>query len=144
MVVVPEYTELATTIPVGAVTVAIRASLLLQEPPVVLLLNVIVLPWHIGPEPVIGEEAPMFTVVLVRQPDVSVYVMSALPLLTPVNNPVVDPIVAILVLLLCHVPPADASDNDTKVLAGILVVPLIAFTLFTVTIVVIPQPAALV
>jgi hypothetical protein len=69
MVVVPEYMALDVTTPVAATTEAIRALLLLHVPPVVLLDSVIELRWHKLPTPVIGDAAPMFTVVAAIQPE---------------------------------------------------------------------------
>jgi hypothetical protein len=72
MVAVPVYTELALTTPVPATTEAINALLLLQVPPVVLLLSVSVPPWHIDVAPVIADAAPIFTMLVVKQPEASV------------------------------------------------------------------------
>ena len=52
--------------------------------------------------------------------------MVVTPFVTPVITPVVDPIVAIAVLLLTHVPPAEASATVTEEPAQTVVIPVIA------------------
>jgi hypothetical protein len=81
-----------------------------------------------------GDDAPMFTVVVLRHPDASLYVIIVLPTLTPVTIPVTDPTVAIAVLPLLHVPPAVASDSVTDAPDGNVVLPVTGNILFTVTV----------
>jgi hypothetical protein len=65
------------------------------------------------------------TAVLIQPPG-NVYVIVVLPTATPVATPVFRPMVAIAVLLLLHVPPASASDNEVVVPTQVFSVPLIA------------------
>jgi hypothetical protein len=66
--------------------------------------------------------------------------MDALPVAMPVTTPVDEPTVAIPVLLLLQVPPAEPSDKVVAVLVHMLVVPEIGSMAFTVTTAVIWQP----
>ena len=67
--------------------------------------------------------------------------MLAVPALTPVTNPVLEPIVAMPVLPLLHVPPVVALARVDVVPAHIAVAPVIAAgSGFTVIIVVVIQP----
>ena len=81
--------------------------MLVHVPPEEGSLNVIVLPTHTWPLPVIigaGVELTFTTIVLV-QPDDGVNVMTAVPAVAPpVTTPVVRPMAAIAGLPLVHVP----------------------------------------
>ena len=80
--------------------------LLVQVPPVVALLNVVVAPAHIGVVPVIDAGKGFTTteaVTVQLAPEVNVIV--ALPAETPVTMPVEDPMVATELVPLLHVPP---------------------------------------
>jgi hypothetical protein len=81
------------------------ALLLLHMPPVTALLRLVVEPRQTDVGPVIpaGKGLTVNTIIA-WQPVLSIYVILAVPEVTPVTTPVVDPIVAFPLLLL-HVPP---------------------------------------
>ena len=98
------------TIPEPVPTVAIALLLLLHEPPGVISINVIVLPIHTLPGPVIGA-GTVFTVtvaVLTHAAGV-VYVIVVLPGKMPVTIPEDEPTEATNGLLLLHMPPVVES-----------------------------------
>ena len=66
MVVVPPETPVTT--PVEAVTVATELLLVVHVPPVVALLNVMLLPWHTEAGPVMGVSRVTVSVVVAVQP----------------------------------------------------------------------------
>jgi len=66
MVAVPA--DIPETIPVATPALATAGLILLQEPPAIALLNVVVLPAHIEAIPVTGATALMVTVVAALQP----------------------------------------------------------------------------
>ena len=85
--------------------IAVGASL--HAPPPTPSLSAIVLPIHTADGPVIPVgEGLTHTVVVVTQPVGSVYIMVVHPSVEPpVTIPVEEPIVAMVVLVLVHVPP---------------------------------------
>ena len=94
------------TIPVAEPILAIAVNELVQVPPEVALVNVVLAPAQTAEDPAIaaGEELTVIVAVEV-QPVGKVYVITAVPDETPFRIPVVLPIVAIDVLLLLHDPP---------------------------------------
>lgn len=89
----------------------------LQVPPDVALLNVVVLPTQTDVVPVIvAGSALVVKMIVVRQPVGSVYDMLLVPAETAVSAPVTDAMVATLVVALLHVPPV-------VVLASVVVLP---------------------
>ena len=99
------------TVPNDPSTVAIDVLLLLQLPPVVGSLNVIVAPVHTGVFEVIGNDPLIVTTIVAALPQPFVYCIVAVPGVTPLTTPLVEPTVATAVLLLLHVPPLTASAN---------------------------------
>ena len=88
-------------VPIVATVVAPEVHI----PPLLLLLNVADDPMHILDEPVIMDGNPLTVIVFVtKQPVGNVYVMFAVLAAMPVMIPV-DPTVAVVMLLLLHVPP---------------------------------------
>ena len=120
---------------------AIAVVPLLHTPPVVRSFKALVAPGHTDSVPVIlkGRELTV-TVIWVLQPvDVAVNVMVGVPGAAPVTMPEVEPIVAIDVLLLLHVP--GALRNTVVDPAHIVVIPLIAAGIaLTVTVVLVAHP----
>src|ERR1043166_4771101 len=107
---VPADTPVTT--PVVEPIVATPVLLLLQVPPPVPSLNVVVAPWQILVTPVIGRgDGYTVTVMAAAQPVLRVYEMVEVPAATPVTIPVDEPIVATVVLLLVQIPPPVASLN---------------------------------
>jgi hypothetical protein len=106
---VTEPTDTPVTTP-AVLTVAREASLLLQVPPVPVVVKLIVVPVHtvLGPliVPALGMGNTVIGLVLraVPQALVTVYLMVSRPALTPVTIPVV-PTVAAAVFTLLHTPP---------------------------------------
>jgi hypothetical protein len=94
------------TKPVEALTEAMVASLLDHVPPGIVLIRAVDCPEHTESVPVIGPGAA-FTVAtaVVKQPVGSVYVIVDVPGATPNKAPFAEPIVAMPVVLLAHVPP---------------------------------------
>jgi hypothetical protein len=142
MIAVPAVTPVTT--PVNEPTVATAVLLLLQLPPGEDEVRVVVSPTHTLAAPLIVP-GPAFTVttVVAKQPVEPVYVIVAVPTLTPQNIPVDTPTVATAVLLLLHVPPLVASarveQNPTQTETG----PVIATGgVLTVTTAVRIQPVA--
>ena len=104
MVDVPD--DMPVTIPVEEPTVAIPVLPLVHVPPLVASLKVVVKPAQTDAVPVI-DDGNGFTVatIVVIQPVARVYVIVEVPDDTPVTMPVDEPIVAMPVLPLVHVPP---------------------------------------
>lgn len=103
MVALPPVTPV--TIPVDEPTVAIAVLLLAHVPPPASL-RVVVLPAHTVATPVIAPGSGLTVTVVIRmQPVGNVYVIGALPADIPVTILLTDPIVAIPVAPLLHVPP---------------------------------------
>ena len=103
MVAAPADTPVTT--PVLISIVATVTSLLLHVPPPVTILKGVVWPTHTAPDPVIGDSAFTATPMVTTQPAPVVYDIVTEPLELPVIMPDTDPIDAINVLLLLHVPP---------------------------------------
>jgi hypothetical protein len=113
MVVVPMPTPVKA--PVPEFIVATPVLPLIHVPVPVASDNVIVEPRHTveGPEIAAGDESTVSTVVALQPVDVNVNVIVVVPDATPVITPVLLPAVAMVVLLLTHVPPPSASLNVT-------------------------------
>src|SRR5438552_391935 len=108
MVATPAATPV--TMPVEAPTVAVPVALLLQVPPLMASVRVMVAPVHTVEEPEIADGADTtVTVILVLQPVGNVYTMELVPGETPVTIPEEEPTVATPVAVLVQVPPAVAS-----------------------------------
>ncbi len=123
-------------------TVPITGLLLLQVPPGVALLNVVVCPTHTLVPPVItaGSAFTENTAVL-RQPVESVYVILAVPAVPVVIVPVLEPIAAVPGASLNHVPPAGSALSVTEVPWQVLSVePIAPGNAFTVATAVTLQP----
>ncbi len=95
--------------PVVALIVATDVLLLFHVPPVERSLKIPEEPAHIAVLPVIGSIGLTNTGIVTKQPEVSEYVIVALPPEMPVTIPVKEPIVAIALLLLLQLPPAVVS-----------------------------------
>jgi hypothetical protein len=123
------------TTPDAEPTVAIVVLPELQVPPVVALLNVVVAPEQIVDAPEMLPGTPMtVTVVVGAVPQPFEYVITAVPGVPPVTEPVSEPMVAIDVLLLLHVPPVIPSLNVRVAVVHTFERPLIGPGLFkTVT-----------
>jgi hypothetical protein len=103
------------TIPVVAPTVATDELLLDHVPPEVALVSVVVEPMQTDEEAgLMAGGAAMTVTAFVTKHPATVYVIVAVPVPVPVTIPVL-PIVATDVLLLAHVPPGVASDNESVV-----------------------------
>src|SRR6476620_2104628 len=119
--------------------VAIDALPPLHEPPAVPPDSEEVVEGHILKSPVMPAGVATTVAVIVRvQPEASVYVIVAFPAATPLSIPEV-PTVAIPVLLLLHVPPADVLPRVADAPAHTLGVPVIAAIADTVTTAVVRQ-----
>ena len=97
----------AVTVPERLPTVATPALLLVQTPPVGVLVNVSAVPAQrlVLPEIADGAAFTVITVVLWQPDVVTLYVIVAVPALTPVIIPEVLLMVATVISLLLHVPP---------------------------------------
>ena len=121
--------------------VATLVLLLVHVPPVVALISVVVFPWQTVVAPEMSEgKARTVTVVLDMQPDALVYCITAKPGLTPSNNPLDAPMVAMVGLRLAHVPPLRVLCNVVVALTQMVVVPVMGAAAFTVMIVLVKQP----
>lgn len=102
-------------------------------------------PWHTedGPTMAAGIGLTVKSIVVV-QPDPVAYVMVATPADTPVTTPLVGSTVAIPVLLLDQLPPANASLSVDDALTQAEAVPVIGDNRFTFTVVVAVQPEGVV
>lgn len=118
----------------------------LHVPPVDPSVAVAVAPVHTADAPPIASGSALtVTDVLTEQPEPNEYVMVAIPAVTPVTIPVDDPTVAIPGALLVHVPPVTPSLSVVARPMHTCVTPVIAVgTVFTVTVAVALQPAAIV
>lgn len=105
--VVPATTPVTT--PEREPTVATAGVLLVQVPPGVVLASVVVLPVQTDKDPDIAPtEALTVTVTVDAQPvDISVYVIVAVPVDTPVTTPDEEPTVATEGVPLVHTPPGE-------------------------------------
>lgn len=131
---VPPDTPVNT--PVAEPIVATPVVPLIQVPPEVASLSVIVDPSHTAVLPVIvAGNGLTVTVVLVLQPVGNVYVITDVPVATPVTTPEEEPTVAIPVLPLVHVPPDEVLLNVVVDPTHTFVVPvMVAGNGFTVTV----------
>lgn len=110
-VITTEPAEIPEAKPLDEPTDATTGLLLVHTPPDVASVSVTEVPTHsMAAGPAIGN-GPSVTVSVrvTKQPVGSVYVIVAEPVITPVNNPVAEPMMAIEVELLVHVPPAVLS-----------------------------------
>ena len=143
MFVVP--TDGPVTNPVEPFTVATPVAELLHTPPVIASVKAVVPPpEHIVIVPLIALPPATVSVVVFVHPFVDdVYDIVVVPFAIPVIVPDADPIVAIDVVLLAHVPPVGVPVNVVLVvLPDIHAVadPVIAGKAFIVTIALLPQP----
>lgn len=90
-------------------TVATPGLLLLHVPPVVASLSVTAYPWQMVVVPVIGATVVTVAVREAIQPAGVVYRIVLVPAASAVTIPEERPIVAVVVLVLLHVPPGIAS-----------------------------------
>ncbi len=105
---VPGPATKPVTIPVVEPILAMVGLLAVHIPPVNALLRVIGVEIHTELEPLIGAIAFTVKVVVAVQPvTFTTYDIIVVPAETPVAEPETDPIVAIAVLLLLHVPLPD-------------------------------------
>jgi hypothetical protein len=78
-------------------------------PPIAVLVSVVVVPKHVVVSPAIADNGlTVIFLVAIHPVAVRRYDIVTAPLATPATTPVADPIVAIAVLPLCHVPPVVA------------------------------------
>jgi hypothetical protein len=92
--------------PLAAPIVATDVLPLLHKPPVTASLHVVAAPMHTLPLPVIADGSALTVIVFVTmQPAPIAYVIIAVPALTPLTIPLLDPTVAVAVLLQVHIPP---------------------------------------
>ena len=94
-----------TKAPVPALIVATVVLLLLHTPPVVGSPKISVAPTQTAVLPMMGNNGFTNIAVVAKQPDGSIYVIVTVPPAIPVTIPVNEPIVAMVLLLLLHVPP---------------------------------------
>jgi hypothetical protein len=114
------------TMPV-ALTVAFVVLLLIQLPPVVVVLNAVVAPTHTIGVPVIAAGVALtVTTLVVMHALLPRYVIVAVPAAMPVTVALVSGTVAILVLLLLHVPPPVADGSVVVAPSHTMPVPIIA------------------
>jgi hypothetical protein len=93
------------TTPLDVPTVATDVLFVLHVPPAVASLSVIFEPEHTDEAPDMVPGAPITVIVVVTAlPQPVEYEITALPAITPVTMPVPEPTVAVVVLLLLHVP----------------------------------------
>jgi len=108
---------------------------LTHVPPGEVLLNVVVVPWQRVRVPIIGESVTTVTTADAVQPGATWYIMVVDPGVVPDNTPLPRPMVATVVLLLVHVPPAGESVRDIVPPAQTVVGPTIAPGCTTVTVI---------
>lgn len=97
-------------VPAAVPVVATAMSLLLHVPPPVVLLSVVTDPAHNVAVPLIAAGAATTDVIRVAiHPVLRAYVILVVPVTRPLTTPVVPSMVATVVLLLLHVPPAVVS-----------------------------------
>ena len=132
------------TIPVDDPMVALPL-LLVHVPPAGVEFNVVVRPTHTLATPVMVVGLGFtVTVVVIKHPVASEYVMTDVPGITPVTIPVDDPMVA-LPLLLLHVPPAGVEFKVVVKPTHTFLVPVIVDgVVFTVTTIVLIQPVEII
>jgi hypothetical protein len=138
MIVVP--TLMPLTIPDSEPTAAIPGDAELQDPPGTPSVRVVVVPAQTVETPAIGVgELVTVTVIVALQPVVAVYVITLVPMATPVVIPVDEPIVATAGVPLAHAPPG----VDTSVIIApthSAVGPVIVGKAFTLTALVLAHP----
>jgi hypothetical protein len=117
---------------------AVEVLLLLHVPPLVASASVVDAPEHITDAPVIATGFGLMVICCVTtQPVGSVYLIVGVPAAFAVTSPVEEPIEAIALLLLVHVPPAGVEFNVPVLPTQYANVPVIAVGgLLTVTAVV--------
>jgi hypothetical protein len=142
MVTVPAATPPIAPVPLPAVATAVL--LLLQLPPAVASLSVMVSPAHTAVLPVIANgKGKTVNGDAAIQPVGNVYVIFVVPAVIAYTVPDEEAMVAIAVLLLLHVPPAVASDRLVVVPAHIPEGPvIIEGSGLTVTVTMAMQPVA--
>ena len=122
-----EPTAVPFTTPVVTPTLAIEGDPLLQLPPVVVLLSVIVEPRQTEEGPVIDPGAACTeTTTVAKQPEVNIYVIVAVPIELPETRPPVEVTSATPALLVLHDPPGAPSVNKEVPPKHIFVLPNIA------------------
>ena len=141
MIVVPAATPV--TLPDPS-TVALAVLVLVQVPPLMLLVSAVVRPVHTVFVPPITGDWVTFNNMLLEQPAAVVYDIVVLPPATPVTvtGEPAEPIVAADVLLLLQVPPVVASLNVIVEALHMVVAPWIAVIGATDTVPVVLQPVA--
>jgi hypothetical protein len=114
-------------------TVAIRILLLVHDPPDIACMNVVVEATHTNAEPMILLVSVGFTVtsVMLEQPPPMVYVIAAVPGVTPVTRPTVFTVATDVVPLL-HKPPNVAAVRIVVLPMQKLVVPVVVQSVGTV------------
>ncbi len=144
MVTKPDDTPVTT--PDSEPTVATPVLLLDHTPPGVPSVSVIVAATHTDDKPVMTVGSGLTTsVAVMMQVDPMVYVIIAVPAVTPVAIPVVEPMVATPRLLLLHVPPGVGSPKAVVSPTHTLSVPVIGNgNGLTVTVAVIIHPVGIV
>jgi hypothetical protein len=122
--VVPE--DRAVTAPLARSIVATEALLLLQLPPPVVLLSVVVAPIQVTAVPEIDAGTGLtVTLVATLHPEPRKYEIVTVPAVTPVTIPEVDPTAATDGALLVHVPPP-LFDNVVAPPSQTYLIPVIA------------------
>ena len=101
------------TMPLVEPIIAIDVLLVVQLPPVVLLLSVAVEPAHAVVEPLIapGNDKMVTVAVCIQPVDATTYEIVAVPADIPVTTPLPDPMVAIVASLLLHVPVLPTTER---------------------------------
>ena len=97
---------------------------LLQVPPPAPV-RVVVWPWHTVVIPVIGSGSGFTVIIMLAvQPVARVYTIVEVPALIPLTTPEVIPMVAAVVIVLVHAPPADGSLSSVVWPTHTLVLPV--------------------
>lgn len=146
MVALPPITPWTVLMPDAGVSVATEVLLLLQVPPPVVCEIVVVAPTQVAdtPEILVVSDTTLNEVVLLHPPGI-LYVMVVAPGVDTlaVTIPSVDPTLAMVVLLLLHVPPASALLRVRPCPIHIVKAPVIAPGALLITAVrVVAQPDA--
>jgi hypothetical protein len=121
------------TTPVANPMDAMDVLLLLQVPPVVASLRVMLFPWQTTDGPVMGESGKTTTLLVEKHPAGVIYLMLTIPPETPVIIPETLPIVAIEVVALLHVPPGAELLNVVALPVQTVAAPVITGVGFTVS-----------
>ena len=139
IVAVPSSAPLTTP---AVFTGAVALALLLHVPPLVASASAVVAPRHMPVLPEIADIGFTVTTLVTAHPAPVEYVIVAIPAIPPVTFPVPSTL-AMLALLLVHVPPVTASLSAVLLPAHTLAVPAITVGVrFTVTSVCTAQPSA--